>query len=959
MQSIDNVQVRAAQPQHQGHRQQIIDYQQNNSNNESNPIRNHHPAVHGAWADDVDLSSITSDYTVKDGTTLKGSLTKNVKISIANNATVTLNGVSILQTGSNSYAGLTLQGSATIKLKGGTTSYVFSSNAEKPGIFVPSGYTLTIEGSGSLVAKTAYSPSESFGGAGIGGANGQNCGKITIKGGTITATGGKNAAGIGSSYMKTCDVITIKGGTVTATAGSSAVAIGAGLSGTCKGINIETGITKITMSATSTQVCAGATSGSHLSYLKVAGVSVGSIKGSSSTLQPYTVKFNANGGTGTMSDQTMISNTSSTTISIPINANSFTYEGLSFASWNTQADGSGTSYSDQESVSNLSTNGTVTLYAQWTTDTSVFTGDGTEDSPFLIQNASDFTTLANHISNGTTHSGKYFKLTGDIDVTTPVGSYTSDSNYKAFGGHFDGDGHTIGVTLSSSLAPFSCIANATIKDLKVTGTVSSTADYAGGLVGYAVSGTNTIENCRVSTSVSANKLGGGIVGNAQSSTVNLTGCLFDGTVTNTDAANSTSGGLVGYDTDATLNYTASVFDGTYDGNAKFFIDDNRQPYSITGDTDVTVENASTATDYSISGITGYGTGIKYSGTYYATSGDVVSINISCDNTEHIIRGYAASGGATLSGDSNPYTLTMADANATITAVYSDGGDSYLIYTNTQWEIFANSVNTNGISYSGKNIILQDDITISTMVGTSSHKFIGTFDGQGHTLTLNLTATEDMCAPFRYVENATIKNLIVDGTINGGNHKQLAGLVGNFSKKDATCTISNCWVKVAITTSYSGDSSIGGLVVEVRAGTANISGCAFTGSFNCPDAYKVGGLVGWLVKLVESTTTLNLTNCLFAPSSVSFADNADNYPLVRYRNNGETKTITNCYYTTLLGTAEDDHGKMAHSVTGGERVTVDFYGDATEYDVSGISAYTTGMKYGNVIYAAKDETISLN
>ncbi|MBR2150259.1 MAG: hypothetical protein IJ902_09410 [Prevotella sp.] len=90
--------MRAAQPQHQGHRQQIIDYQQNNSNNESNPIRNHHPAVRGragAWADTVDLSSITSDYTVKDGTTLTGNLTKNVKISIANNATVTLNNVNI------------------------------------------------------------------------------------------------------------------------------------------------------------------------------------------------------------------------------------------------------------------------------------------------------------------------------------------------------------------------------------------------------------------------------------------------------------------------------------------------------------------------------------------------------------------------------------------------------------------------------------------------------------------------------------------------------------------------------------------------------------------------------------------------------------------------------------------------------------------------------------------------
>ncbi len=136
--------------------------------------------VQGAWADDVDLSSITSDYTVKDGTTLTGNLTNNVKISIANNATVTLNNVYILKTGSNSYAGLTLQGSATIKLKG--SNHVSSSNAEKPGIYVPSGYTLTIEGSGSLVARPSSTSSDSFGGAGIGGANGQNWGKPSQKG---------------------------------------------------------------------------------------------------------------------------------------------------------------------------------------------------------------------------------------------------------------------------------------------------------------------------------------------------------------------------------------------------------------------------------------------------------------------------------------------------------------------------------------------------------------------------------------------------------------------------------------------------------------------------------------------------------------------------------------------------------------------------------------------------------
>ncbi|HQK74505.1 MAG TPA: InlB B-repeat-containing protein, partial [Clostridiales bacterium] len=48
--------------------------------------------------------------------------------------------------------------------------------------------------------------------------------------------------------------------------------------------------------------------------------------------------------------------------------NGFVKEGYSFAGWNTQADGSGTAYTDSQSVINLTDIGgaTVTLYAQWT-----------------------------------------------------------------------------------------------------------------------------------------------------------------------------------------------------------------------------------------------------------------------------------------------------------------------------------------------------------------------------------------------------------------------------------------------------------------------------------------------------------------------------------------------------------------------------------------------------------------
>ena len=50
-----------------------------------------------------------------------------------------------------------------------------------------------------------------------------------------------------------------------------------------------------------------------------------------------------------------------------INSNSFTKTGYIFIGWNTEANGSGTSYIDNQSISNLSTvdGELITLYAQW------------------------------------------------------------------------------------------------------------------------------------------------------------------------------------------------------------------------------------------------------------------------------------------------------------------------------------------------------------------------------------------------------------------------------------------------------------------------------------------------------------------------------------------------------------------------------------------------------------------
>ena len=77
----------------------------------------------------------------------------------------------------------------------------------------------------------------------------------------------------------------------------------------------------------------------------------------------YTVIFDANGGSGSMPNQQIISGASTT-----LNPNQYTKTDFSFGGWNTEPDGTGTSYANQASVTDLAPiGGSITLYAQWTT----------------------------------------------------------------------------------------------------------------------------------------------------------------------------------------------------------------------------------------------------------------------------------------------------------------------------------------------------------------------------------------------------------------------------------------------------------------------------------------------------------------------------------------------------------------------------------------------------------------
>lgn len=211
-------------------------------------------------SDVVNLAGLTGtgECEVQSGQILIGTLGANVKISIADDATVTLDGVSINADGawtSGNYAGITCIGSATIILEG--TNTVKGFNSTYPGVQAgPDGTTLTIGGSGTLNATGG-----SDGAAGIGSGMNASCGNITINGGTIIATGGPNGAGIGTGYTNaqgsgdiSCGIITITGGTVTAYGGENAAGIGTGQSrhgnqirrNECGGVNISGGMVTAT-----------------------------------------------------------------------------------------------------------------------------------------------------------------------------------------------------------------------------------------------------------------------------------------------------------------------------------------------------------------------------------------------------------------------------------------------------------------------------------------------------------------------------------------------------------------------------------------------------------------------------------------------------------------------------------------------------------------------------------------
>ena len=136
-------------------------------------------------------------------------------------------------------------------------------------------------------------------------------------------------------------------------------------------------------------------------------------------------------------------------------------------------------------------------------------------------------------------------------------------------------------------------------------------------------------------------------------------------------------------------------------------------------------------------------------------------------------------------------------------------------------------------------ILMADITIKAPYGSQTKKFNGTFDGNGHTIKLEIeNAAGHYQGAFAYIgTDGVVKNIITAGTLDGTGKYYIGGIAGMCEG-----TILNCGNTANIT----GSKQIGGIAGQLGdRGEALIQNCYNTGDINGTATRKTaaGGIAG--------------------------------------------------------------------------------------------------------------------
>ena len=172
---------------------------------------------------------------------------------------------------------------------------------------------------------------------------------------------------------------------------------------------------------------------------------------------------------------------------------------------------------------------------------------------------------------------------------------------------------------------------------------------------------------------------------------------------------------------------------------------------------------------------------------------------------------------------------------------------------------------------------------------------GTFDGQGHSITINYNVSYDGVALFKVVRDANIRNLVVKGAIEST--ERFIGGLGYVSR--GTSTFENIIVDVDITGSYAGDATDGGFFAVCHE-HATFRNCAFIGSMIAPDSEGSAAIIGYAHGSVETI----IENCYVAATDMQLTGNST--LIARH-----VDTRKNCFFTDNILLYDEDATMVAY------------------------------------------------
>lgn len=192
--------------------------------------------------------------------------------------------------------------------------------------------------------------------------------------------------------------------------------------------------------------------------------------------------------------------------------------------------------------------------------------------------------------------------------------------------------------------------------------------------------------------------------------------------------------------------------------------------------------------------------------------------------------------------------------------------------------------------------LTDNITVTKPCDAT---FKGTFDGDGHTVTLQLDVTSGNAGLFAKTgSGAVIKNVIVDATVTSSVYSytsQYYGVAGLVGYVDGKTTIDHCGVTGTVkgtSTSSSYAAYIGGLigVISDKCEITNSYVSATVENANKNKDSYTGGFLG----RTSGTYTLSVTDCYASGDVTAAGGRAGGFTGYVYCSNRNKHTYTNCY-----------------------------------------------------------------